>query len=44
MCIRDRFDDALQQTVTWYLENQSWWEPLINDMTLHPQPWTVNSN
>jgi dTDP-glucose 4,6-dehydratase len=39
-----KFDDALQQTVTWYLENQSWWEPLINDMTLHPQPWTVNSN
>ena len=38
-----KFDDALQQTVTWYLENQSWWEPLINDMTLHPQPWTVNS-
>ena len=38
------FDNALQQTVTWYLENQSWWEPLINDMTLHPQPWTVNSN
>ena len=37
-----KFDDALQQTVTWYLENQSWWEPLINDMTLHPQPWTIN--
>ena len=38
------FDDALKQTVTWYLENQSWWEPLIDDITLHPQPWTVNSN
>tara|TARA_B110000438_G_scaffold278282_1_gene301670 strand:- start:1082 stop:2083 length:1002 start_codon:yes stop_codon:yes gene_type:complete len=36
------FDDALQQTVTWYLENQSWWEPLIDDNTLHPQPWTIN--
>jgi dTDP-glucose 4,6-dehydratase len=37
------FDDALKQTVTWYLENQSWWEPLIDDDALHPQPWTINS-
>ena len=37
------FDDALKQTVTWYLNNQSWWEPLIDDDTLHPQPWTINS-
>ena len=38
-----KFDDALQQTVTWYLENQSWWEPLIDENALHPQPWTINS-
>jgi len=37
------FDDALKQTVTWYLENQSWWEPLIDENTLHSQPWTINS-
>ena len=37
------FDDALKQTVTWYLENQSWWNSLIDDDTLHPQPWTINS-
>jgi dTDP-glucose 4,6-dehydratase len=37
------FDDALKQTVTWYVENQSWWESLIDENTLHPQPWTVNS-
>jgi len=36
------FNDALKQTVTWYLENQSWWESLIDDDTLHPQPWTIN--
>ena len=36
------FDDALKQIVTWYLKNQSWWEPLIDDDTLHPQPWTIN--
>jgi len=37
------FDNALKQTVSWYLENQSWWEPLIDENTLHPQPWTINS-
>ena len=36
-----RFDEALKQTVNWYLQNKSWWEPLINENTLHPQPWTV---
>ena len=35
------FDDALKNTVNWYLENQSWWEPLIDEKTLHPQPWTI---
>ena len=37
------FDDALKQTVTWYLDNQSWWEPLIDENTLHPHPWNINS-
>lgn len=36
------FEQALEETVQWYLENQSWWEPLVNDNTLHPQPWTVS--
>lgn len=36
-----KFDDALQQTVEWYLQNTSWWEPLIDENTLHPQPWTI---
>ena len=36
------FDDALKQTVSWYLENQVWWESLIDENTLHPQPWTIN--
>jgi len=38
------FDDALVQTVNWYVENKSWWEPLIDEKTLHPQPWTLNWN
>ena len=35
------FNDALKQTVNWYMENQSWCEPLIDEKTLHPQPWTI---
>jgi dTDP-glucose 4,6-dehydratase len=36
------FDSVLNDTVQWYLNNQSWWEPLVNENTLHPQPWTVS--
>jgi len=36
------FDDALKQTVAWYIQNQSWWKPLIDENTLHPQPWTLS--
>lgn len=36
------FEQALEETVSWYLENKRWWEPLINDQILHPQPWTLN--
>ena len=36
------FDQALQDTVSWYQNNSEWWEPLATEKTLHPQPWTVN--
>jgi dTDP-glucose 4,6-dehydratase len=36
------FDDALRETVNWYLSNKDWWEPLVDEKTLHPQPWTLN--
>ena len=36
------FDEALKQTVNWYLKNKSWWEPLVNENTLHQQPWTLS--
>ena len=38
------FDNALHDTVNWYVENKQWWEPLIDEKTLHPQPWTLNWN
>ena len=37
-----KFDQALQETVEWYKNNPQWWEPLANEKTLHPQPWTLN--
>ena len=37
-------DDALKETVNWYLSNKQWWEPLIDEKTLHPQPWTLSWN
>lgn len=36
------FDSALENTVKWYIDNQDWWEPLVDEITLHPQPWTLN--
>ncbi|MDE1817909.1 MAG: dTDP-glucose 4,6-dehydratase [Thaumarchaeota archaeon] len=36
------FDQALKETVAWYQTNPKWWEPMANEKTLHPQPWTVN--
>ncbi|KAF6245745.1 dTDP-glucose 4,6-dehydratase [Nitrosopumilus sp. b2] len=39
---KHEFDDALKQTVDWYVKNPSWWDPLINENTLHPQPWTIS--
>ncbi len=37
-----QFDQALQETVTWYINNPQWWEPLVNERTIHSQPWTLN--
>ena len=36
------FDAALKETVSWYLDNTEWWEPLADEKTLHPQPWTLD--
>lgn len=38
---RYEFEQALKETVKWYEKNQSWWEPLIDEHILHPQPWTL---
>jgi len=35
-------ENALETTVKWYENNSELWKPLINEQTLHPQPWTLN--
>jgi dTDP-glucose 4,6-dehydratase len=36
------FDNAIKQTVDWYLKNKDWWETLADEKMLHPQPWTIS--
>jgi len=36
------FENALKETVDWYIKNQQWWEPLVDEKTIHPQPWTLS--
>jgi len=36
------FENALKETVDWYIKNQQWWEPLVDEKTIHPQPWTIS--
>ncbi|MEM2159919.1 MAG: dTDP-glucose 4,6-dehydratase [Candidatus Nitrosotenuis sp.] len=39
---KHEFEHALRETVKWYENNPEWWQPLIDENTLHPQPWTLN--
>jgi dTDP-glucose 4,6-dehydratase len=36
-----RFEEALRETVAWYMHNEVWWRPLADERTLHPTPWTL---
>jgi len=36
---KHRFDEALEQTVDWYLKNEWWWRPIATEEVLHSTPW-----
>jgi len=36
---RHSFDAALNRTIDWYIENEWWWKPLINEDILGETPW-----
>jgi dTDP-glucose 4,6-dehydratase len=38
---RHGFEEALRKTVEWYLENDWWWRPIVNEEILHPTPWKL---
>ena len=33
------FEKALEETVDWYVQNESWWKPLATEQILNPTPW-----
>jgi len=33
------FNQSLESTVRWYVENEQWWAPLATEAILHPTPW-----
>jgi len=35
------FEEALERTVDWYLNNEEWWRPLATEKILHPTPWKL---
>lgn len=35
------FDEALELTVNWYVNNEWWWKPLSTETILHPTPWKL---
>ncbi|MCD6099188.1 MAG: GDP-mannose 4,6-dehydratase [Candidatus Marinimicrobia bacterium] len=35
------FKEGIKKTVEWYLDNEWWWRPLVNEKVLHPTPWKL---
>ena len=35
------FEECLESTVKWYLENEHWWKPFATEVILHPTPWKL---
>ena len=38
---RHEFGDGLKDTIEWYLANEWWWKPLVDEKILHPTPWKL---
>jgi len=36
------FDDGLDDTINWFVKNESWWTPLLSGRLLSPTPWKEN--
>jgi dTDP-glucose 4,6-dehydratase len=38
---RYSFDESLELTVRWYMENEHWWTPFATESILHSTPWKL---
>lgn len=38
---RHKFEEGIKKTVEWYLNNEWWWRPLVDEKVLHPTPWKL---
>jgi dTDP-glucose 4,6-dehydratase len=38
---KHNFQEAIKQTINWYINNEWWWKPLATEKTLHPTPWKL---
>jgi len=38
------FNQGLESTVKWYVENEKWWTPFATEAILHPTPWKMSGN
>jgi dTDP-glucose 4,6-dehydratase len=38
------FEQCLESTVQWYLENEHWWSPFATEVILHPTPWKLGTH
>ena len=39
---KNSFEEALESTVKWYLDNEHWWTPFATEVVLHPTPWKLS--
>lgn len=38
---KKNFELAIKETVDWYLSNEWWWKPLVDERILSPTPWKL---
>jgi dTDP-glucose 4,6-dehydratase len=38
------FQEALQSSVVWYVENEKWWTPFATESILSPTPWKMSGS
>ena len=39
--LEHKFKEGLKETIEWYLKNEWWWKPLVDEKNLHPTPWKL---